>query len=116
MIVSSFDGSPRPVTAYLTTTSAATIYTAPAGCVATLESLYVCNKTAGAVTFTLTVTDGTTTWTIYNVGSIAANGTLERVNMGITMREGWALKATANTMNALDIVASVIELPKTRAA
>lgn len=117
MIFSTFGGSLAPITAKLADTSALTLYTAPVTVTALVHQLYIANTSAGAVDFTLSVTnsaDTPITYAVYSAYPISANTTLSIDNAAILLLPGWSLKATAETGDTLEIVGTISLLSTTR--
>lgn len=80
-----------------------------------LESIAVCNVSAGAVTFSLVYTDGAD-YRIYDQLSIASHATVILKDHPIVITTGTSLKAQASAVTALHLTAVVVEQTATRAA
>lgn len=108
-------GNVRPVCLYLTSTSAVDFLVPTSGsktkwCV---HSLLVCNKTISGTTITITLTDGTTTWTLYSAATVAANTTLNIDMFGLPVPAGWKMRLQAAASNTLDVTATISEFSAT---
>ena len=96
----------------LTTTNATTLYTAPATAdfnASVVNSIIVSNDSGSADTITLTVTNGSDVFSLFNVKAVAANTSIELLTRDLILQEGEILKATAATGGRLHIVASIQE-------
>lgn len=99
----------RIVGKHLTTTSQTTIYTQESG-VSYADHINFANITASAATARLhvTVSADSDTYALFYDVSVPAGG-LVRVDLGYALNKDDAIKATAGTANALDVVLSIIE-------
>lgn len=96
----------------LTTTNATTLYTAPATAdfnASVVNSIIVSNDSGSSDTITLTVTNGSDEFSLFNVKAVAANTSIELLTRDLILQEGEILKATAATADRLHIVASIQE-------
>ena len=96
----------------LTTTDKKTIYTAPATAdfnASVVNSIIVSNDSGSSDTITLTVTNGSDVFSLFNVKAVAANTSIELLTRDLILQEGEILKATAATADRLHIVASIQE-------
>ena len=96
----------------LTTTNATTLYTAPATAdfnASVINSIIVSNDSGSSDTITLTVTNGSDVFSLFNVKAVAANTSIELLTRDLILQEGEILKATAATADRLHIVASIQE-------
>jgi hypothetical protein len=96
----------------LTTTNATTLYTAPATAdfnASVVNSIIVSNDSGSSDTITLTVTNGSDVFSLFNVKAVAANTSIELLTRDLILQEGEILKATAATADRLHIVASIQE-------
>jgi len=101
----------------LTTTNATTLYTAPSAAdfnASIINSILVSEDSGNADTITVTITNGSTVFSLFNVTAVAANTTVELLTRDLILQSGEILKVTAATANRLHVVASVQELTKTR--
>lgn len=89
-----------------------TLYTCPAAGSSFLDTLKVCNKTAGAVTFDAWWSDGSTTDYLYKGKSVAANDTFLQGSMAQRFAAGDVLKIRASAVTSLDISATFTEIHK----
>ena len=96
----------------LTTTDITTLYTAPTVGdfnASVVNSIIVSNDSGSADTITLTVTNGSDVFSLFNVKAVAANTSIELLTRDLILQEGEILKATAATADRLHIVASIQE-------
>jgi len=96
----------------LTTTNATTLYTAPTTAdfnASVVNSIIVSNDSGSGDTITLTVTNGSDVFSLFNVKAVAANTSIELLTRDLILQEGEILKATAATADRLHIVASIQE-------
>ncbi len=96
----------------LTTTNATTLYTAPATAdfnASVVNSIIVSNDSGSSDTITLTVTNGSDVFSLFNVKAVAANTSIELLTRDLILQEGEILKATAATADRLHVVASIQE-------
>lgn len=96
----------------LTTTNATTLYTAPATAdfnASVVNSIIVSNDSGSSDTITLTVTNGSDEFSLFNVKAVAANTSIELLTRDLILQEGEILKATAATADRLHIIASIQE-------
>ena len=96
----------------LITTNATTLYTAPATAdfnASVVNSIIVSNDSGSSDTITLTVTNGSDVFSLFNVKAVAANTSIELLTRDLILQEGEILKATAATADRLHIVASIQE-------
>lgn len=96
----------------LTSTDVTALYTAPATAdfnASVVNSIIVSNDSGSSDTITLTVTNGSDVFNLFNVKAVAANTSIELLTRDLILQEGEILKATAATANRLHIVASIQE-------
>ena len=96
----------------LTTTDITTLYTAPTVGdfnASVVNSIIVSNDSGSGDTITLTVTNGSDVFNLFNVKAVAANTSIELLTRDLILQEGEILKATAATANRLHIIASIQE-------
>ena len=96
----------------LTTTNETTLYTAPATAdfnASVINSIIVSNDSGSSDTITLTVTNGSDVFSLFNVKAVAANTSIELLTRDLILQEGEILKATAATADRLHIIASIQE-------
>ena len=96
----------------LTTTDITTLYTAPTVGdfnASVVNSIIVSNDSGSSDTITLTVTNGSDVFSLFNVKAVAANTSIELLTRDLILQEGEILKATAATADRLHIVASIQE-------
>ena len=96
----------------LTTTNITTLYTTQATAdfnASVVNSIIVSNDSGSSDTITLTVTNGSDVFSLFNVKAVAANTSIELLTRDLILQEGEILKATAATADRLHIVASIQE-------
>jgi len=101
----------------LTTTNATVLYTAPSETdfnTSIINSILVSEDSGNADTITVTVTNGSTVFSLFHVKAVAASTTIELLTRDLILQSGEIIKVTAATANRLHVVASVQELTKTR--
>lgn len=101
----------------LTTTNATVLYTAPSDGdfnVSVVSSILVSEHSGNADTLTLTVTNGSTVFSLFHVKAVGASTTVELLTRDLVLQGGEILKATAATANRLHVVASVQEFSQQR--
>ena len=94
----------------LSSTSATTLYTCAAATTAIFKSIIVSEDSGNADTITVTLTNGTSVFSLFNVKAVGASGTVELLTAPLVVTAGEILKVTAATANRLHVVASVLEL------
>ena len=112
MTAPAFRPAPRITGVKLTTTSQTTIYTAAGNNMnEVVEWVHVSNTTASPATVILEWTDSSAATTYKLVGgqNVPANVAI-RLELGVGLPPGDAIKATAGTANALEIVIAVAEM------
>lgn len=98
----------------LTGTTAVDVYESSNQLRGTLESMSVCNDSAGSVNFTLQLNDGANLFKIYDVFPIAAHTTLFIKDHNVPIPNGWQLEVIASGANALHVVAVIAEVSSVR--
>jgi hypothetical protein len=96
----------------LTSTAATVLYTAPSSAdfnASVVNSIIVSNDSGSSDTITLTITNDTDVFSLFNVKTINANTSVELLTRDLILQEGEILKATAATADRLHVVASVQE-------
>jgi len=94
----------------LSSTSATTLYTCAAATTAIFKSIIVSEDSGNADTITVTLTNGTSVFSLFNVKAVGASGTVELLTAPLVVTAGEILKVTAATANRLHVVASILEL------
>ena len=97
----------------LTTTSATTLYTAPALTTGVIKSILVSEDSGNADTITVTITDAESspaTFSMFKTKAVSANNTVELLTAPLVIQTGEIIKVTAATANRLHVVASVLEI------
>jgi len=101
----------------LTTTDVTVLYTAPSDAdfnASVVGSIIVSNDSGSSDTITLTLTNGSDVFSLFQVKAVAANTSVELLTRDLVLQSGEILKATAATADRLHVVASIQELSKTR--
>lgn len=98
----------------LTVTTAVIVYTSSDQLRGTLESMSVCNDSAGSVNFTLQLNDGTNLFKIYDVFPVGSHTTLFIKDHDFQIPSGWKLEVIASGANALHVVAVIAEVSSVR--
>ena len=91
-------------------TSATVLYTCAAGTTAIVKSILVSEDSGNSDTITVTLTNGTSVFSLFNVKAVGASGTVELLTAPLVVTAGEILKVTAATANRLHVVASILEL------
>tara|TARA_R100000005_G_C4829974_1_gene106859 strand:+ start:165 stop:557 length:393 start_codon:yes stop_codon:yes gene_type:complete len=101
----------------LTTTDNTTLYTVPTDAdfnASVVNSILVSEDSGNADTITVTLVNGSDTFSLFKVKAIAANTTVELLTRDLVLQSGEILKVQAATANRLHVVASIQEFSKTR--
>jgi len=91
-------------------TSATVLYTCAAGTTAIVKSILVSEDSGNSDTITVTLTNGTSVFSLFNVKAVGASGTVELLTAPLVVTAGEILKVAAATANRLHVVASILEL------
>ena len=94
----------------LTTTNVTTLYTCPASTVAVIKSILVSEDSGNADTITVTVTNGSSVYSLFKVKAVAANTTIELLTAPLILQTTEILKVNAASANRLHVVASLLEV------
>ena len=94
----------------LSSTSVTTLYTCAAATTAIVKSILVSEDSGNADTITVTLTNSTSVFSLFNVKAVGANATTELLTAPLVVATGEIIKVTAATANRLHVVASVLEL------
>ena len=95
----------------LTTTSATTLYTAPALTTGVIKSILVSEDSGNADTITVTITNTSdAVFSMFKTKAVSANNTVELLTAPLVIQTGEIIKVTAATANRLHVVASVLEI------
>ena len=101
----------------LTTTNLTTLFTVPSDAdfnAAVVSSILVSEDSGNADTITVTLVNGSDTFSLFKVKAVGANTTVELLTKDLILQSGEILKVQAATANRLHVVASIQELSKTR--
>ena len=96
----------------LTTTDVTTLYTAPSSAdfnSSVINSIIVSNDSGSSDTITLTITNGSDVFNLFQVKAVAANTSIELLTRDLILQSAEILKVTAATANRLHVIASVQE-------
>ena len=94
----------------LTATSVTTLYTCAALTTGIVKSMLVSEDTGNADTITVTITNGSTVYSLFKTKAVGANTTVELLTAPLVVQAGEILKVTAATANRLHVVASILEI------
>ena len=94
----------------LTTTNVTTLYTAATYTTSIVKSILVSEDSGNADTFTATITNGSTVYSLFKTTAIGANATVELLTAPLVIQPTEILKVTAATANRLHVVASILEI------
>ena len=94
----------------LTTTNVTVLYTAASLTTSIIKSILVSEDSGNADTVTLTLTNGSTVYSLFKTKAIGANATVELLTAPIVLQPTEILKVTAATANRLHVVASILEI------
>ena len=94
----------------LTTTDVTTLYTCGPFATAIIKSTLVSEDSNNADTLTLTLTNGTSVFSLYKDKAVGAKGTVELLTAPLVVQADEVLKVTAATANRLHVVASILEI------
>jgi hypothetical protein len=94
----------------LTVNSATTLYTAPSLTTSIFKSILVSEDTGNADTITVTITNGSTVYSLFKTKAVGANATVELLTAPLVLQPAEILKVTAATANRLHVVASILEI------
>ena len=94
----------------LSTTAVTTLYTCVATATGIVKSILVSEDSGNADTITVTITNGSTVYSLFNVKAVGANATVELLTAPLIVQTGEILKVTAATANRLHVVASILEI------
>ena len=101
----------------LTTTNLTTLFTVPSDAdfnAAVVSSILVSEDSGNADTITVTLVNGSDTFSLFKVKAVGANTTVELLTKDLILQSGEILKVQAAPANRLHVVASIQELSKTR--
>ena len=101
----------------LTTTNLRTLFRVPSDAdfnAAVVSSILVSEDSGNADTITVTLVNGSDTFSLFKVKAVGANTTVELLTKDLILQSGEILKVQAATANRLHVVASIQELSKTR--
>ena len=94
----------------VTTTNATVLYTADSLTTSIIKSILVSEDSGNADTVTLTLTNGSTIYSLFKTKAIGAKATVELLTAPIVLQPTEILKVAAATANRLHVVASILEI------
>ena len=97
----------------LTTTDNTTLFTVPTDAdfnAAVVNSILVSEDSGNADTITVTLVNGSDTFSLFKVKAVAANTTIELLTKDLILQSGEILKVQAATADRLHVVASFLEI------
>ena len=94
----------------LTSTSVTTLYTCAAATTAIIKSILVSEDSGNADTITVTITNGSSVFSLFHVKAVGASGTVELLTAPLVGEGTEIVKVTAATANRLHVVASILEV------
>ena len=97
----------------LVKTSVTTLYTVPAETTGVIKSILVSNDSASQDTITVTITNGSSVFSVYKLESVDALSTKELLLQPLIVEETEIVKVTAATANRLHVILSVLEMTRT---
>jgi hypothetical protein len=97
----------------LVNTSVTTLYTVPAETTGVIKSILVSNDSASQDTITVTITNGSSVFSVYKLESVDALSTKELLLQPLIVEETEIIKVTAATANRLHVILSVLEMTRT---
>jgi|TARA_R100001369_G_scaffold75126_1_gene103976 hypothetical protein len=97
----------------LVNTSVTTLYTVPAETTGVIKSILVSNDSASQDTITVTITNGSSVFSVYKLESVDALSTKELLLQPLIVEETEIVKVTAATANRLHVILSVLEMTRT---
>ena len=97
----------------LTTTNVTTLYTVPAETTGIVKSILVSNDSSSQDTFTVTITKGSSIFSVFQDKVLGAKITVELLSQPLVVEEGEIIKVTAATADRLHVILSVLEMTRT---
>tara|TARA_B100000780_G_C20700198_1_gene278388 strand:+ start:200 stop:520 length:321 start_codon:yes stop_codon:yes gene_type:complete len=94
----------------LTTTNVTTLYTCAALTTGVIKSILVSEDSGNADTITVTLTNGSSVFSLFKTKAVGANATIELLTAPLVVQTGEILKVTAATANRLHVTASILEV------
>lgn len=101
----------------LTGTGVVTLYTAPSDAdfnASVINSILVSEDSGNADTITVTITNGSDVFSLFNVATVGASATVELLTHNLVLQGTEILKVQAATANRLHVVASIQEFAQSR--
>jgi len=94
----------------LTTADVTTLYTCPTLTSAVIKSILVSNDSGHNDTITVTITNGSSVYSLFEVKAITSNTTVELLTAPLVLQATEILKVTAAIADRLHVVASLLEV------
>ena len=94
----------------LTTTNVTTLYTCPTLTSTVIKSILVSNDSGHNDTITVTITNGSSVYSLFEVKAITSTTTVELLTAPLVLQATEILKVTAATADRLHVVASLLEV------
>tara|TARA_R100000541_G_scaffold8347_2_gene15932 strand:+ start:3757 stop:4134 length:378 start_codon:yes stop_codon:yes gene_type:complete len=101
----------------LTGTGVVTLYTAPSDAdfnASVINSILVSEDSGNSDTITVTITNGSSVFSLFKVAAVGANATVELLTHNLVLQGTEILKVQAATANRLHVVASIQEFAQNR--
>ena len=96
----------------LVNTDVTTLYTVPTATVTVIKSIVVSNDSSSQDTITVTITNGSSVFSLFKLYSVDALGTEELLKQPLIVDESEIIKVTAATANRLHVVMSYLEISR----
>ena len=96
----------------LTTATATTLYTCPSLTTTFVSSILISEDSGNADTITLTITNGSSVFSVYKDKAVSSKGTIDLISNDLILVSGDILKVKAGTANRLHEIVSLVEVPK----
>ena len=97
----------------LSSTDITTLYTVPSETTGIIKSIIVSNDSSSADTLTVTITNGSSVFSVYKEEAVGAKATKELLSQPLVVEETEIIKVTAATANRLHVILSVLEMTRT---
>ena len=101
----------RNVKLDLTTATATKLYSVPTNYVTVVESIMVSEDSGNADTITVTITNGSSVFTLFHVKAVGASTTVELISKDLILTAGDIVHVTAATANRLHVIMSLVQIP-----
>jgi hypothetical protein len=94
----------------LTSTDNTTVYTCPTATQTVVKSILVSNDSGSSDTLDITLTAGSSVFSLFKAKSVTSNTTVELLEQPLIIQESEILKAQATTADRLHIIVSFLEV------